>query len=97
MYLIQQLIYSWMRPGYCENVEEYRVSKALLETYIKSVNDFIGCTNTLRINCFVRYHIEVHDDNYVFGTRMMIWHYDQYSNSGHEGTNNGINSSGKVI
>jgi hypothetical protein len=34
--LIQNWMYSWMRPGYCKTEEELNISKALFVAYIKS-------------------------------------------------------------
>ena len=31
---IKTWIYSWMRPGYCETKEEYKLSKTLLLIYV---------------------------------------------------------------
>ena len=41
----------------------------------------------------IRDDIEPHEDRYIYFKRKHIRHYDEYSNSAHEGTNHGLNSS----
>lgn len=35
---VKNWIYSWMKPGYCENEDEYRISSELLFRYISSTS-----------------------------------------------------------
>ena len=87
---IQEWMYSWMKPGYCVNKIEYMISKILLYDYICSVTEQIGQKNVDDVLEFLRGHVEVHEHNYVFYLRKDICHYEEYSNSNHEGTNGGL-------
>ena len=95
--MIQGWIYSWMKPHYCENKEEYVISKILLDGFILSVTDYIGSFNVTKIRSFIAHHVIVHEDHYVFYKRKSIRHFDEKDNCCHEGTNNGSKScAGKV-
>ena len=66
------------------------ISKILLYNYICSVTEQIGEKNVDDVLDFVRGHVEVHEHNYVFYLRKDIRHYEENSNSCHEGTNGGL-------
>ena len=83
-------MYNWMKPGYCVQMAEYMISKILLYNYICSVAEEIGEKNVDDVLDFVRGHVEVHEHNYVFYLRKDIRHYEENSNSCHEGTNGGL-------
>ena len=75
---------------YCVNKIEYMISKILLYDYICSVTEQIGQKNVDDVLEFLRGHVKVHEHNYVFYLRKEIRHYEEYSNSSHEGTNGGL-------
>ena len=88
---IQSWMYSWMKSN-CETLREYNISKYLFFKYIYSTNvenkvglSFIKMVKNLIINHL--YNVEEH---YPFYQRIGIRHFDDYSNSCHEGTNHGI-------
>ena len=94
---LQLWMYSWMRPGTgsCETEDEYKVSKALLLKYINSshVVTTIGLDACRKLETFIRSHVQPHEQHYCFFRRLSIRHMDMYSNTPHEGTNNGIKAS----
>jgi hypothetical protein len=94
---LQLWMYSWMRPGSgsCETEEEYKVSKALLLKYINSsrVVTTIGHDACRKLETFISSHVQPHEQHYCFFQRLSIRHMDMYSNTPHEGTNNGIKAS----
>ena len=71
---------------------EYRYSKYLLERYLNyedTVNSLgEGYIETLKI--FLRTCVFVHEDKFVFHTRKFLCHFNHYTNSCHEGTNNAV-------
>ena len=66
---VRRWIYSWMKPGYCESVEEYKVSLKLLETFINSpaVSTLLdGKTEIVQhLTKFLRENIVVYDHLYL--------------------------------
>ncbi|KAI2512498.1 hypothetical protein MHU86_1951 [Fragilaria crotonensis] len=94
---LQLWMYSWMRAGTgsCETEEEYKVSKALILEYINSrhVASTIGQDACRKLETFIRLHVEPHEQHYCFFQRLAIRHMDLYSNTPHEGTNNGMKAS----
>ena len=90
MKVIKTWLFSWMRPSYCENKREYKISKELLLKYIKSdtVNTVLGTKNVSTLVNFVRRNVEIHEDHFCFYHRKKVRHFGMYSNCAHEGTNN---------
>ena len=66
MILIQSWMYSWMKPGFCLDEAEYNISKVLLQAYVKSVTDFIGSVNVMKILHFIGRYVVVHEEKYLF-------------------------------
>lgn len=91
-------LYSWMTPQ-CETEEEYIISKALLCAYLQHP-DFLhqfGESVSDRISTFIRENVEPHESFYCFHKRRHIRHFNTYTNSAHEGTNNGLKSSAAPV
>ena len=66
------------------------ISKILLYNYICSVTEQIGQKNVDDVLEFVKGHVKGHEHTYMFYLRIDIHHYEEYSNSSHEGTNAGF-------
>lgn len=95
---IKAWIYSWMTPR-CETEEEYKISKSLLCAYLRH-SDFLCVASEAVANqilTFIREHVEPHEAFYCFHKRRHVRHFDTYTNSAHEGTNNGVKSSAAPI
>lgn len=88
---IQSWIYSWMKP-ICFTYEQYLISKTLLHQYIRTplIVNRLGENFVLRVEFWLRNHVVIHSDNFLFCKRKNIRHFDEYSNSKHEGTNRGL-------
>ena len=84
-------IYSWMKPS-CETEKEYLLSKALFFQYLKTpeVRLEIGTRFCVEVENMVRCYIEPHEAKFVFYEKVGLRHFDEYSNSCHEGTNKGL-------
>ena len=46
---------------------------------------------------FLEQHVFVHEDNFVFYRRKNVLHFDETTNSSHEGTNNGLKSHSAAV
>ena len=98
IFSIQSWLYSWMKPSYCVDEVEYKISKIVLDAFIRSVTDFIGRYNADKIMHFISEHVLVHEDMFLFYKRKCVRHFDESSNSCHEGSNHGTKScAGKVL
>ena len=87
-----------MKPSYCVDGVEYKISKIVLDALIRSVTDFIGRYNADKIMHFICEHVLVHEDMFLFYKRKCVRHFDESSNSCHEGSNHGTKScAGKVL
>ena len=88
---IKAWLYSWMHST-CESEEEYRISNALLAAYLHSPSFVSTATEPVaeRIRLFIRDNVEPLETFLCFYRRRDIRHYDTYTNSPHEGTNNGL-------
>ena len=81
-------IYSWMRAS-CETRMEYLGSKYLLFRFLKRERTIEECgLNFVEdIIEMIRKNIEPYESFFVFYRRKRVRHFDEYSNSAHEGTN----------
>ncbi len=82
--------YSWMRPNYVNNSQEYRISKFLLNKFIhfEAVLDADEDNHGL-IQCvhmFFHQHVYVHDEMYLYYKRMLIRRFEVSHSSSHEVT-----------
>ena len=87
-------IYSWMKSS-CETLHEYLTSKLMFFKFLNTIQirETLGEVFISSVTRFVRKHVEIHESLYAFHERFTIRHFDSYSNSCHEGTNNGIRHS----
>ena len=84
-----------MKPG-TETEDEYVASKKLLLRYLNSSTtiSLLGAPIVKTIILFLRCHLFTHESHFCFYKRKDTLHYDEYTNSCHEGTNYGIKHSG---
>ena len=83
----------------CETHDEYKISKALLTAYLSSP-DFLQHANECaaeRIRAFIQEHVEPLESFICFYTRRHVRHFDTSTNSGHEGTNNGLKTAAAPV
>lgn len=95
---VKAWLYSWMRPC-CETHDEYKISKALLTAYLSSP-DFLQHANegaADRIRNFIQEHVEPLESFICFYPRRNVRHFDTCTNSGHEGTNNGLKTAAAPV
>ena len=86
--------YSWMYSGFCESRDEFLVSACLFQAFIDSPTvwkAFGFKQDQLAVvrDFFCNYVFNVVED-YAFYPRKFIRHYDECTNSSHEGTNFGL-------
>ena len=89
--IIIKWIYSWMKPG-VNTKKQYIYSKSMLRIYLDSedvLND-VGEEFVEKVKKFVKENIEPHQNHFLFYMRKDIRQFEEYSNSPHEGTNNGL-------
>ena len=80
-----------MKPG-VNTKKQYMYSKFMLSVYLDSeevLND-VGEEYVEKVKKFIKENIEPHEKHFLFYLRKHIRHYEEYSNSPHEGTNNGL-------
>ena len=85
---IQSWIYSWMKPRYVEDADEYEISKNLLIRFICSdvVLRAARFNRILIIDIlmFLRGHVFVYENQYLYYLRKHIRHYEILHGSQHE-------------
>ena len=86
--------YSWMYSGFCESRDEFLVSACLFQAFFDSPTvwkAFAFKQDQLAVvrEFFCNYVFNVVED-YAFYPRKFIRHYDECTNSSHEGTNFGL-------
>ena len=89
--LIKEWMYSWMNHR-CETRAEYKLSKKLLKEFVHStiISSKLGTFFSSNFDAFFRKNVETHEAFYVYYIRKHLRHYEEYSNSSHEGTNKGL-------
>ena len=92
---VLRIIYLWMfswAKEYCSTREQFKLSKYLFWRYINSspVIDVLGQSFTKSVTDFIRVHVEPLEEYFCFYYRRNIRHFDEYSNSCHEGTNKAV-------
>jgi hypothetical protein len=87
---VKNWLWSFVQPNNIESEAEYKISKALLQLYIKSQVSIIEQKGVDMMLSFVRSSFETQEEFLCFHYRFGVRHFDSYSNSGHEGTNNGL-------
>lgn len=98
---IRNWMYTWMRPGYCENEEEYKISKHLLVQFVSS-RYVLGVTGGNRVLVekiinFIRNHVFVYEDQYLHHLRRGVRNFEVSHSSAHEGTNFGLKSHAAAV
>lgn len=85
---IHTWIYSWMKPGFVEDPDEYEISKALLIRFICSDVVLRAARNNkaliIDILKFVRSHVFVYEQQYLFYLRKRVKHYAVAHGTQHE-------------
>ena len=92
---VNNWVYSFMRPGYCETQQEYDLSKRLLYAFVRSpdVRAILGSTQNVRqVDNWLRDIIFVKENQFLYIQRKHIRYYYQMTTSPHEGTNFGMKS-----
>mmetsp|Transcript_23810 Transcript_23810/g.54521 ORF Transcript_23810/g.54521 Transcript_23810/m.54521 type:complete len:1402 (-) Transcript_23810:247-4452(-) len=88
---IHSWMYSWMKPRYVENEDEYQVSKILLIRFVCSevVLNAARGNRSLIIDIlrFIRGHVLVHEELYLYYRRKHVLHFETSHGVQHEGTN----------
>ena len=85
---IKQWMYSWMRPGYVESKEEYKISKLLLMQFVCSaaVLSAVGGHMYIitAILCFLQGHVFVHESLFLHYFCHKLRHFDVSHGSAHK-------------
>ena len=91
-------MFSWAKES-CSTREQFKISKYLFWRYINSspVIDVLGESFTESVTDFIRVHVEPLEEYFCFYDRRNIRHFDEYSNSCHEGTNNAVKYGSNAI
>lgn len=97
-------LFMFCRSGGCEDEEEYVLSKSLLLAFVHnhvakalvrgSDKQSIQVETILK---FLHNHVFVHEMHFIFYPRKNVLHFDETTNSSHEGTNNGIKSHSAAV
>lgn len=81
-------MYSWMRPGYVEDDDEYKISKFFLIQFICSTAVFRAADGNMQIiMCmlhFVQGHVFVYENLYLNYKRKHVRHFDVSMGTPHE-------------
>jgi len=98
---VHNWIYSWMSQGYCEDEDEYEISKHLLMMYVSSEHVSRICGGNLQIQArilrFLQHHVFVYDSLFLYFRRKNIRTLFVAHSSGHEGTNKGIKDHASAV
>ena len=88
---IQCWIYSWMKSSILTE-NEYLISKSLFFSYLHSdyVKSKIGSKGCFHIAEFVRKYVLCHESWFAFHKRLGVRHFENYTNTPHEGTMNAL-------
>ena len=85
---IHKWIYSWMKPGYVEDMFEYQISKILLMQFISSAPVLAAAEGKLfiilRILRFLRGYVYPHESLYLYFLRKRIRTFFTAHSSPHE-------------
>ena len=67
-------------------------SKLMFKKFLnsKQIKSTLGSPFIDSVQNFVTKHIEPHESNFCFYLRLNLRHFDEYTNSIHEGTNHGL-------
>jgi len=91
---VKNWLYSWMRPGYCETEDEYKISKELLFRYISSESALQAAGGHQQlldtVKRWVQNKVIVSENHFLFYLRKHKRAFHTYCSNGHEGTNFGM-------
>lgn len=91
---VKEWCYSWMKPGYCEDNDEFQLSKHLLIAFVqsKSVLEAAGGDKRVPSNMleWLRGHVFTHLNDLLWHLRKKRRCYNTHHSSPHEGTNHGM-------
>ena len=88
---LKNWMYSWMKPS-CETEAEYLHSKHLFFKFLNTdyIYDNLGQTFIDNVSAFLNDSVIPQEPYFCFYLRKASRHFEEYSNSPHEGTNNGL-------
>ena len=93
--------YTWMYAGYCEHKDEFIVSACTFQAFLDStevLEYFCHKQDQLdRVKEFFRCYVFHLADEFAFYPRKFIRHYDEATNSSHEGTNLGLKNHAAAV
>ena len=97
--VVFEWLYSFMRPGYCETVHEYKVSKYLFLQFLgdPELSKGLGTILITNILSWFKRHVEVHEQQFCFYLRTGLLHFGVYSNTPNEGLHNGMKSNSAPV
>ena len=85
---IRQWIFSWMRPGYVETDDEYKISKLILLQFVCSAAVLRAADGHVHLVVsmlrFLQIYIFVHEEQYLHYKRSIVRHFDISHGSQHE-------------
>ena len=88
IFKIQSWIYSWMRPGYVEDEDEYKISKFFLLQFVCSAAVLrVADGNIYIIKCILKFlqgHVFVYEGLYLHYKRKNLRHFDTSHGTPHE-------------
>ena len=90
--VVKKWCFTFMWPKYCETREELKISKCLMLAYLHSrpVRNFLNANLRKIVHDFLVERVFIHDETFAMCTRMGVCHYEEATNSSHEGTNLGM-------
>ena len=76
----------------CETRAEYLISKLMFKKFLnsKQIKSKLGTTFIENVGNIVTKHIEPHETHFCFYFRLNLRHFEEYTNSIHEGTKKGL-------
>ena len=91
-------MYSFMKPRFCEDEDEYQTSKKFLFSWLKSreVIDVLGTSDAETVREWVR-KVCAHENDFLYYQRKKLRTYHQITTSPHEGTNSWIKSHAAAV
>ena len=91
---VQKWIYSWMSQGYCEDEDEFAISKHLLLQFVASDEVTQMCCGNLNVQAhiirFLQTKVFVYENLFLWYQRKHIFTLFVAHATGHEGTNHGM-------
>ena len=75
-----------------ETLDEFMASKLMFKKFFnsKQIKYTFGSPFINSVQSFITKHIEAHESNFCFYLRLNLRHFDEFTNSIHEGTDCGL-------